>query len=166
MSDGKPPDDPNGGDPSNGGGPSRVGDPSDGDGTDREPSDDLPDGWTVWNDEPGGRRILAYRPDVFDSDQFPAACLPTLYVAAGAPNRPAGETRIGTPDVWRVEFFLEPEVEVIPARTHDSRETALDDARDLADRFVRGELDYRAAYQVPREKYLDRLDELTDRDEY
>jgi len=139
---------------------------NDGESTGDGPSDeDLPDGWTVWNDEPGGRAIFAYRPDVFDSDQFPAACLPTLYVTAGAPNRPAAEAELGTTDVWRVEFFLEPDVTLVPARTHESREAALDDARDLADQFARGELDYREAYQVPRETYLDRLDELTGREE-
>jgi hypothetical protein len=139
---------------------------SDGEPTeDRLSDEDLPDGWTVWNDEPGGRRILAYRPDVFDTDQFPPACLPTLYVAAGAPNRPAAEAEFGTTDVWRVEFFLEPDVTLVPARTHESREAALDDARDLADQFARGKLDYREAYQVPREAYLDELDELTGREE-
>ncbi|WP_115863654.1 DUF5820 family protein [Halorussus litoreus] len=122
---------------------------------------DLPDGWTVWNDEPGGRVIYAYRPDVFDTEQFPAACLPTLYVAAGPPNRPAAEVEYGTTDVWRVQFFLEPDVELIPARTYDSRAEALAGARELAAKFARGEHDHRGAYQVPREAYLDRLDELT-----
>ncbi|MFC4550921.1 MULTISPECIES: DUF5820 family protein [Halorussus] len=125
--------------------------------------EELPEGWTVWNDEPGGRRILAYRPDVFDADRYPAACLPTLYVAAGAPNRPVGEAEIGTPDVWRVEFFLEPEVQLTGPRTYDSREAAVEAARELAASFARGELDYRGAYQVPRDAYLDRLDELTGR---
>ena len=131
---------------------------------DDHPDEDLPEGWTVWNDEPGGRRILAYRPDVFDTQQFPAACLPTLFVAAGAPNRPPGEAEVGTPDVWRVQFFLEPDVELVSARTYDSREEALDDARELAAEFARGDLDHRGAYQVPREAYLDRLDELTGRE--
>ncbi|WP_132058269.1 DUF5820 family protein [Halorussus amylolyticus] len=130
---------------------------------DGRPADGLPEGWTVWNDEPGGRRILAYRPDVFDTERFPAACLPTLFIAAGAPNRPPGEAEVTTPDVWRVQFFLEPEVEVTSARTYDSREAALDAASELAAKFARGELDYRGAYQVPREAYLDRLDELTGR---
>ncbi|UPV74513.1 DUF5820 family protein [Halorussus limi] len=127
-----------------------------------EPADaDLPDGWTVWNEEPGGRVIFAYRPDVFDADQFPAACMPTLYVAAGAPNRPASEAEYGRTNVWRVEFFLEPEVELVPARTLDTREEAIEEARGLADEFAAGELDHRGAYQVPREKYLDELDDLT-----
>ncbi|WP_244605283.1 DUF5820 family protein [Halorussus halobius] len=136
---------------------SGVGSP-DGDGRD-EPN--LPAGWRVWNDEPGGRRILAYRPDVFDTERFPPACLPTLYVAAGAPNRPAAEAEYGTTDAWRVQFFLEPEVELVPARTYDDREAALAGARELAAEFARGELDHRGAYQVPREAYLDRLDDLT-----
>ena len=126
--------------------------------------EDLPAGWTVWNDKPDGRQILAYRPDVFDADRYPAACLPTLYVAAGVPNRPAGEAEVGTPDVWRVEFFLEPDVQLTNSRTYDSREEAVAAARDLAEQFADGELDYRGAYQVPREAYLDRLDELTGRE--
>jgi hypothetical protein len=138
-------------------------DPSDADSSERAPpaDADLPDGWTVWNDEPEGRRILAYRPDVFDGDRFPPACMPTLYVAAGAPNRPASETEYGTTRVWRVEFFLEPEVELVPARTYDSREEAVAGARELAGAFARGELDYRDAYQVPREEYFEELDDLT-----
>jgi len=31
---------------------------------------------------------------------------------------------------------------------------------DLAERFADGEIDYRGAYQVPREGYFDELDEL------
>lgn len=121
---------------------------------------DLPEGWTVWSDESGGRQVLAYRPDVFDADRFPASCLPTLYVAAGAPNRPAAEAELATTDVWRVEFFLEPDVELVPARKYDDREAALAGARELAAEFAAGELDYRGAYQVPRDEYLDKLDEL------
>jgi len=130
---------------------------SSGDGGDES---DLPDGWTLWNDEPGGRRVLAYRPDVFDTERFPPACLPTLYVAAGQPNRPAAEAKYGSTDVWRVQFFLEPEVELVAARTYDTREAALAGARELASEFARGDLDHREAYQVPRKAYLDRLDEL------
>ena len=124
--------------------------------TERDP----PEGWTVWNDEPDGRRILAYRPDVFDAESFPPACMPTLHVAAGAPNRPAAEAELGSPSVWRVEFYLEPAVELSNPRTYDSREAALEGAYELAAAFVRGELDYRKAYQVPRDAYLSELDEL------
>ena len=51
--------------------------------------DALPAGWQVWTEEHEGRVILAYRPDVFDADEFPAACLPTIYVTNGSrANRP------------------------------------------------------------------------------
>ena len=50
----------------------------------------LGDGWRVWNAETD-RVILAYRPDVFDGGEFPAACMPTLYVTHGQRNRRPGE---------------------------------------------------------------------------
>jgi hypothetical protein len=36
-------------------------------------------------------------------------------------------------------------------------------AADLAERFAGGEVDYRGLYQVPREGYFEKLDELTGR---
>ena len=126
-------------------------------------SDDaLPDGWTVWNDEAGGRRILAYRPDVFEGQSFPAACLPTIFVSNGSRRRRPGASLVET-DTWHVRLFLEPEVEG-PVEEYDTREAALDAAARLARRFADGEVDYRGLYQVPREAYFDRLDELTGRD--
>lgn len=125
----------------------------------------LPESWTVWNDEPGGRAVLAYRPDVFDSDAFPAPCLPTIYVTHGPKERrrPPGEPApAGTLD-WRVTLFLEPEV-ALPERSFDTREAAVAGAVEVARSFAAGDLDYRGAYQVPRETYLDRLDELTGSD--
>jgi hypothetical protein len=53
---------------------------------------------------------------------------------------------------------------VLAEERYDEREDALEGSAALARRFAGGELDYRAAYQVPREAYLDRLDELTGRD--
>lgn len=44
----------------------------------------LPDGWRVWNEEPSGRAILVYRPDVFGGDDLPSECLPTIYLTNGA----------------------------------------------------------------------------------
>lgn len=121
----------------------------------------LPDGWELWNEEPDGRVILAYRPAVFDADAFPAPCLPTLYVTDGSRRaRPgAGQRRT---DEWHVTLFLEPEVEVTSV-THDDRASALAAAVDLAASFAAGDVDYRAAYQLPREDYLAKLDELTGR---
>lgn len=123
--------------------------------------DDLPEGWTVWHDEPGGRGILAYRPDVFDTEAYPAPCLPTIYVS-NAPrmrqrrpgSRPTGE--------WRVTLFLEPEIEA-GTEEYDDRDRAVEGAVAVARRFADGGIDYRSLYQVPREAYFDRLDELTGR---
>lgn len=124
----------------------------------------LPDGWTIWNDEPGGRRVLAYRPDVFDSQAFPAPCLPTIFLSDG-PHRNRRPERIAggrSPD-WYVTFYLEPDV-VLAEERFESRDAAVEGTIALARRFADGELDHRGAYQVPREAYLDRLDELVGRD--
>jgi len=123
--------------------------------------DALPAGWEVWNEEPGGRVVLAYRPDVFDSEAFDPACLPTITVAPGAsPDRPPG--RRDRVEGWYAALYMEPRVRV---RACDAgfadRESAIDGSLDVADRFARGEIDYRGAYRQPREAYLDRLDELT-----
>ena len=115
----------------------------------------LPDGWRVWNEEPSGRAILVYRPDVFSGDDLPAACLPTIYLTNGARNARPGSGQYAT-DEWHVVLFLEPEVEAV-SETLDDR-----DAGAAAERFVEGEVDYRAAYQVPREDYFERLDECID----
>lgn len=125
--------------------------------------DDLPEGWTVWNADPDGRTILAYRPDVFDSEAFPAACLPTLYLTRGRRNsrRPGPEREPATD--WFVTLYFEPEV-TYPEQRYDSREAAETGARDLAAAFADGEIDYRDQYQVPREEYFEKLDELTGRE--
>ncbi|MFB6196090.1 MAG: DUF5820 family protein [Haloplanus sp.] len=122
--------------------------------------DDVPSGWTVWHRESGGRVILAYRPDVFDTDAFPAACLPTIYLSPGSPRRRPGPD---DPDGWTVTLFLEPEVDA-RVETCDTREAGVETALDLARAFAAGRIDYRVAYQVPREAYLDRLDELVGRE--
>lgn len=120
----------------------------------------LPDGWQVWNEEPDGRVILAFRPDVFNSQELPAPCLPTLYVTNGSPRRRPGAGAVDT-DRWHVKLFLEPEVEADTER-YDAREDALNGAVAYAERFVAGEIDYRGLYQVPRDAYLDELDALVD----
>ncbi|MFB6108110.1 MAG: DUF5820 family protein [Haloplanus sp.] len=122
--------------------------------------DALPPGWTLWHAEPEGRSILAYRPDVFDAETFPAPCLPTVYLSPGSPRR-RPEAR--TDDGWTVTLYLEPEVEAAVER-YDERDAATEGAVALARRFADGGVDYRTCYQVPRETYLDRLDELTGRE--
>jgi hypothetical protein len=122
--------------------------------------DDLPAGWTVWHEEPDGRAILAYRPDVFDTEAFPAPCLPTIYLSPGSPRRRPGP-RQG--DGWTVTLFLEPAVDV-RVETADTRDAGVDATLCIADAFATGGIDYRGAYQVPREDYLRRLDELVGRE--
>jgi len=116
----------------------------------------LPTGWQCWHEE-RDRVILAYRPDVFDSKAFPAPCLPTIYVTSGTPRRRPGGT---STDSWQVTLFLEPEIEAA-SESYADRAAAIDGAINHAERFAAGEIDYRALYQVPREAYFERLDELT-----
>ncbi|WP_281193503.1 DUF5820 family protein [Halorubrum sp. F4] len=118
----------------------------------------LPDGWRMWNEEPSGRAILVYRPDVFDGEDVPAECLPTIYLTNGARNARPGSGQYAT-DEWHVVLFLEPEIEAV-AETYESREAGTDAAVAVAERFADGDVDYRAAYQVPRETYFERLDDL------
>jgi len=128
--------------------------------------DDLPEGWVVWSDEADGRAVLVYRPDVFDTEAFPPACLPTLYLTNGPKRRrrPRSAADRRRRDTWHVTLYLEPAVEHPDAPAFDSREAAVDGAVDLARRFDAGDVDVRALYQVPREQYLDRLVELTGAD--
>jgi hypothetical protein len=127
--------------------------------------EDLPDGWVVWSDEADGRAVLVYRPDVFDTEAFPPECLPTIYLTNGPkrrrrPRSPADRRRR---DTWHVTLYLEPEIEYPEAPSFDSRAGAVEGAVDLASQFAAGDLDLAGCYQVPREDYLDRLDELTGR---
>lgn len=119
----------------------------------------LTDDWTVWN-QTEEKLILAYRPDVFDTEGFPAPCLPTIYLTRGRRTRRPGADRTGQD--WYVTLYLEPEVER-DADSYEARDAAVDGAVQLANRFADGELDYRSLYQVPREAYLDELDDLTGR---
>ncbi|WP_336344113.1 DUF5820 family protein [Halalkalicoccus ordinarius] len=126
--------------------------------------EELPEGWRRWSDEPD-RTVFVYRPDVFDSQAFPAACIPTLYLSNGPQRnrRPEQRRPDYRPRQWHATLYLEPDV-VLAEERYDDREGALEGSAVLARRFAAGELDYRSAYQVPREAYLDRLDELTGRD--
>lgn len=117
----------------------------------------LDDDWVVWSEEPE-QFVLVYRPDVFDAGDFPAPCLPTIFVTRGRRDRRPGRGRVGAD--WSVRLTLEPDVEVA-STTHAGRAEALAGAVDLAGDFAAGAVPYREAYQVPREDYLDELDELT-----
>ena len=119
----------------------------------------LPDEWTVWN-RTETELILAYRPDVFDSEAFPAPCLPTIYLTRGKRTRRPGADRTG--EDWYVTLYLEPEVDHQAAVVAD-RDAAVAAAVELAADFAAGEFDFRSLYQVPREAYLAELDTLTGR---
>ena len=62
-----------------------------------------------------------------------------------------------------VTLYLEPEVNRDP-EAYDVLPDAVEAAEALTRRFSAGEVDYRALYQVPREAYLEKLDELTGRE--
>lgn len=125
--------------------------------------DALGDAWTVWDHEPGNRLILAYRPDVFDGSDLPAACLPTIYVREGQQDlRHAGpQPASGTEGSWTVTLFLEPEVSD-RIGSCVSFEAAMELAVETATAFSNGELDINGMYQLPREDYLERLHALID----
>ncbi|SDX85904.1 DUF5820 family protein [Halobellus clavatus] len=127
---------------------------------DESPADEPPGGWTLWNDEPRGRRILVFRPDVFNEQAgLPAECLPTILISNRSRAPRPGASRRPT-STWHVVLTLEPEVEAV-TESYDSRDAAIAGANDLARRFATGAVDYRDAYQIPREAYFERLDEVT-----
>jgi hypothetical protein len=120
----------------------------------------LATGWEVWTED-DRRAVLVYRPDVFNASQYPAACLPTIYVTHGRRNRrPGVDPKVRPGDQWHVTFILEPEVER-EIDVCEDRSSAVTTARTTAERFAGGEFDYHDLYQVPRVEYLDRLDDLT-----
>jgi hypothetical protein len=121
-------------------------------------SEELAAGWTVWNDEPR-KIILTYRPEVFNTDAYPAPCLPTIHIRKGRPSRKPGRNTPAPDASWYVQLYLEPDVSMVD-ESYDGREAGETGARRLAEQFATGEIEYRALYQVPRERYLDKLDEL------
>ena len=121
--------------------------------------DDLPAGWRRWSDE-ATKVVLVYRPDVFDTEDLPAPCLPTIYLTKGKRGRRPGRDRPAADDDWYVTLYLEPDVSR-PPESYESREAAVAGAVDLAGAFADGAVDYRELYQLPRDDYLARLDDLT-----
>lgn len=124
----------------------------------------LPENWTVWNEDADGRLVCVYRPDVFDGDAFPAACLPTLYLTHGRRTRRPGRNPTTQDDDWYVTLYLEPDVPLDFGDRFATRTEALEHLRTVAMAFDAGEVDFWEPYQQPRESYLERLDELTGRD--
>lgn len=118
----------------------------------------LPEGWERWAEDRRGDAVLVYRPDVFDGSAYPAECLPTIATAPGGRSRSPGTHPSDTAG-WIVRLSLEPLVVLRRDRFPD-REAATSGALDLARRFTDGEFDCREAYEVPREDYLGRLENL------
>lgn len=117
---------------------------------------DPPGDWVVWNHEAAGPVTWVYRPDTFDADAFPAACMPTIHVTnRQGDRRPPG--RGG--GAWEARLLLEPEVEVDRSGAAPTRERALEGAVELARDFASQEYDLLGAYHDPsdRQAYLDRL---------
>ncbi|QLG47634.1 DUF5820 family protein [Natrinema halophilum] len=139
---------------------------SDSDTEEREDDSSVPDGWDIWSRGEDGRLVLAYRPDVFNAEAFPAPCLPTLYLTHGKRTRRPGINPADTADSsdWFVTLYLEPDVSLNETRRFPTRAAAFEQTIELARRFDAGEIDCRALYQVPRDAYLERLDELTGAD--
>ena len=121
--------------------------------------DGLAEGWEVWSDE-RTKTVLAYRPDVFNTADLPAACLPTIYLTKGKQSRRPGRDRPSPDDAWYVTLYLEPEIDA-GQESFDSEERAHDYVTEVSTRFVAGDVDYRDLYQVPRPDYFEKLDELT-----
>lgn len=121
--------------------------------------DGLAEGWEVWSDE-RTKLVLAYRPDVFNSANVPAACLPTIYLTKGKQSRRPGRDRPSPDDAWYVTLYLEPEIDA-GQESFDSEEQAHDYIAEVSEQFVAGDIDYRGLYQVPRPDYFEKLDELT-----
>lgn len=123
--------------------------------------DALAEDWVVWSDEPE-KVVLAYRPDVFDGSDFPAPCLPTLYLTRGRRDRRPGRQRVGSD--WFLTLLLEPEVE-LATESYADRDHAIEGAVELARAFAAGEIDIADVYQAPREEYVAKLRSLTGSDD-
>jgi hypothetical protein len=119
----------------------------------------LPAGWEVWSLE-STKAVLAFRPDIFDTHEYPSPCLPTIYVTKGRRGRRPGRDIPDPGDPWYVTLYLEPDV-THDERRYDSREKAAAGAVERSTAFVDGKIDYRGLYQVPRPDYFEKLDELT-----
>ena len=126
--------------------------------------DGLADGWSVWSVE-RTKAVMTYRPDVFDTQGYPAACMPTIYVTKGQLGRRPGRDVPDPEDSWYVTLYLEPDVSSDELE-YETRAAAESGAVELSKQFARGEIDYRGLYQVPRPDYFEKLDELTGRDEH
>jgi len=119
---------------------------------------ELPDGWVVWSEDDG--LVVCYKPDIFDGDQYPRACLPLITVTKADRGTVSGR------EGWRVTFHVEADV---PA--HSLRKAvvgydeAIEYAVEIATKFNAGEYDPAEFYAEGdvREEYVARLRRETER---
>ena len=116
-----------------------------------------PDGCQAGNVEQTGQATVGYGPDSYAHLTLPSTCLPTIYLTNGSRRKRPGAGQYAT-DEWHVVLYLEPEIEAV-TQTYETRERGAEGAIDVAGQFVDGDVDYREAYQVPRDAYFERLDE-------
>lgn len=121
----------------------------------------LADGWEIWNNEPHGRIILVFRPDIFNTTDYPPACLPTITIGPGTrPNAPPDHRQAS--NAWHVVLYLEPRVRITTKDTSvPTRPEAIDYALSLSHEFTNGNIDFDDAYIEPRPEYLTKLNQLT-----
>ena len=118
---------------------------------------ELPAGWTVWHERPDDLCILAYRPDIFDGSEFPAACLPTITIKPARTRGPRGRpnpAEIATS--WVTVLTVEPDVEIVRT-VGETRSTAINAGIEFSQAFSNGSLDIEGAYTDPHEQYLETL---------
>lgn len=120
-------------------------------------------GWQIWTHD-SEIIVLVFRPDIFDGDNLPAECLPTITVTQGVQTRrPKYETATSENSPWTVLLYLEPDVSTQPILC-DTRENALIQASTLSQTFSAGAIPIRELYQVPRHHYLDTLEDVIARE--
>ena len=123
-------------------------------------SESVPDGWDTWHTDPGGISVWVFRPDVFDGDAFPPACIPTLTIKPARERGPRGRPGQSASEWWS-ELRLEPDV-LLERRTAGTREQAMTLAIQRATAFTDGDIAFRTAYADPPVDYLDRLESIID----
>lgn len=118
---------------------------------------ELPEGWVVWSEDDG--LVVCYKPDVFDGDQYPRACLPLITVTK------ADRGTVGGREGWRVTFHVEADVPAYSLRkVVTGYDEAIEYVIEIAMKFNEGVYDPADFYAEGdvREDYVARLREETD----
>ena len=103
--------------------------------------------------------VVCYKPDVFDGDQYPRACLPLITVTK------ADRGTVGGREGWRVTFHVEADVPAYSLRkVVTGYDEAIEYVIEIATKFNEGVYDPAEFYAEgdAREDYVARLREETD----